>query len=89
MISRSPVVGVPSALDRIAIRDAAAGFDAAPQATVRLGRQVLQVQRVEADMKLPNLVFGDSEQLDADEIQLLEDPGGILLGAAQPVQPLG
>ena len=68
-------------------------LDPAAQATVGLRARSLQEQRVhgalEADMQLADLALGHRHQPHAGEGQLLEQAGGVLLVAAQPVQRLG
>ena len=80
----------------VAVAQAATGLaslDPAADAAMGLRRQVLQEERVhralEADVKLADLAFGERDQSDADELEMLVECRDIGLIAADPVERLG
>ena len=80
----------------VAVAEAAArlaGLHPAPLAAVRLGRQVLQEQRVhrplEPHMELVDLALRQGEDADAREAEMLVEHRDVRLVATHPVERLG
>src|SRR5207253_10800660 len=68
------------------------GLDAPAQTTMRFLRQVVEVKGIhralKPDVERRNFTIGTRDDLDAAEGELLEQPGGVLLVAAEAVERL-